>query len=366
MGKFILLVCILARVATTSPAQAITQTFGSGANAFTMDFVRIGDSGNTSHNDNERALWNGSVNYDYSIGKYEVTAKQYAAFLNSKLSLAQANYYDPKLESLYKSSMSTSTWTRSIYQTSRVATPEEVFLYPYYKHAYPTDFRVFTDNRPVASVDFISAARFCNWLHNGANPEADTENGAYAIVIGSDLVPARNSNARFWIPSGSEWGKAAYYDPNKNGIGAGGWWNYATMSDSPPDNQLNGQNNQANIRDSSGFSVTQSNAEMYGQLYTTEVGSYSASASAYGTYDQQGNVLELTDSQTWGYASNVLLLGGSFYDANVFDLNSYASMMPTTSFWQAGFRVATIPEPSCLSLLVLGSLVMALGIRRPS
>jgi formylglycine-generating enzyme required for sulfatase activity len=363
MGRFVLLVCILARVTTISPAQTITETFGIGANAFTMDFVRVGDSGNSNHN--ETLYWNGTVNYDYSIGKYEVTAKQYAAFLNSKLSLDKATYYNPNLEGLYKTSMDTSTWSRSIYQTSRSATPEEVSLYPYYQYAYPRHYMPFADNRPVSSVDFISAARFCNWLHNGATPEADTENGAYAIVIGSNLLPARNSNARFWIPSASEWGKAAYYDPNKNGIGAGGWWNYATMSDSPPDNQLNGQNNQANIRDSSGFSVTQSNAEMYGQLYTTEVGSYSASASAYGTYDQQGNVLELTDSP-FSETSNVILLGGSFYDANAFDLNSYARMMPTTSFWQAGFRIASIPEPSCLSLLALGSLVMALGTRRPS
>jgi len=45
--------------------------------------------------------------------------------------------------------------------------------------------------------------------------------------------PFRNSNAYYFLPSEDEWYKAAYYDPNANG-GAGGYWNYATGSDSAP------------------------------------------------------------------------------------------------------------------------------------
>ena len=39
---------------------------------------------------------------------------------------------------------------------------------------------------------------------------------------------------------------------------------------------------------------------------------------------------------------------------------------PLGDFYNLGFRVAMIPEPSSLSLLGLGSLVMALGTRRRS
>ena len=41
-------------------------------------------------------------------------------------------------------------------------------------------------------------------------------------------VVNKNRNALYWIPTESEWYKAAYYDPSLNG-GAGGYWTNATM-----------------------------------------------------------------------------------------------------------------------------------------
>jgi formylglycine-generating enzyme len=53
----------------------VTESFGSGANAFTMDFVRIGNPNNaadTTGSPNPA----GSLAYIYNIGKYEVSRRQ--------------------------------------------------------------------------------------------------------------------------------------------------------------------------------------------------------------------------------------------------------------------------------------------------
>ena len=44
----------------------------------------------------------------------------------------------------------------------------------------------------------------------------------------------RHKDAKYFLPSEDEWYKAAYYDPNKGGAGVGGYWDYATGSDSAP------------------------------------------------------------------------------------------------------------------------------------
>jgi hypothetical protein len=48
MSKFLQLLLVLATLTTISSAQTITETSGIGANAFTMDFVTIGNPGNAA------------------------------------------------------------------------------------------------------------------------------------------------------------------------------------------------------------------------------------------------------------------------------------------------------------------------------
>jgi hypothetical protein len=81
-----------------------------------------------------------------------------------------------------------------------------------------------------AQVGWEYAARYANWLHNGkVNEQWAFENGAYdtSTFTRSDdgttnHQQTRNPDARFWLPSLDEYLKAAYYDPDKNGVG--GWW----------------------------------------------------------------------------------------------------------------------------------------------
>jgi hypothetical protein len=72
MNKIIQLTLSLAALAVSAQAQSLLQTFGNGANQFSMDFVTIGNPGNaadTSGDPNPA----GRVNYVYNIGKYEVS-----------------------------------------------------------------------------------------------------------------------------------------------------------------------------------------------------------------------------------------------------------------------------------------------------
>lgn len=70
--KQILLLTLLALGHQTALAQLVTESFGSGANAFTMDFVTIGNPNNAAD-----TTWSpnpaGSVAYTYNLGKYEVS-----------------------------------------------------------------------------------------------------------------------------------------------------------------------------------------------------------------------------------------------------------------------------------------------------
>jgi formylglycine-generating enzyme required for sulfatase activity len=91
-------------------------------------------------------------------------------------------------------------------------------------------------NKPVNLVSWFDCARYCNWLHNakptGSQNSITTEDGAYTLngEISGDAVP-KNAGAKYHIPTGDEWYKAAYY---KGGGTNAGYWDYATQSDSLP------------------------------------------------------------------------------------------------------------------------------------
>ena len=89
----------------------------------------------------------GSVAYSYNIGKYEVTAGQYTAFLNA---VAATDTYG-----LYNTSMSTDTTTAARFSGRAL------------RAVTPTACRPTYANRPVNYVSFGDAMRFANWLQNG-------------------------------------------------------------------------------------------------------------------------------------------------------------------------------------------------------
>jgi formylglycine-generating enzyme required for sulfatase activity len=94
----------------------------------------------------------------------------------------------------------------------------------------------------------------------------------------------------------------------------------------------------------------------------TSKGSYSGSASPYGTFDQGGNVMEWNEAIISG--SNRGVRGGPF-DAEPAFLDAWAraSVGPTNEFYWIGFRLAMIPEPGTGVLVIAGLLGLA-GWRR--
>lgn len=169
------------------------------------NFVSIGD---VSNQPNFNGL--GSVTYSYGINKYSVTNAEYAAFLNAI----------PNGDEFYLPV----TGNDSRWYSSRGIAREGTSSEPV--------FTVVADmsDKPVNYISLEYAARYCNWLHNNYG---STETGAYDLTdyVAGQPLPTRATNAKYFIPTESEWYKAAYY----KGSGAqSGYWRYATQSDEIP------------------------------------------------------------------------------------------------------------------------------------
>jgi sulfatase modifying factor 1 len=316
---------------------------GATASALTMETVTIGDPGNS--NDPATGGFYGGVSYTYNIGKYEVTLNQYTEFLNA---VADTDTY-----ALYRVHMATVLNSAGINRSGSSGS---------YNYTVIGD-----GQRPVTFVNWFAAARFCNWLHNGqpntgSQTAGTTEQGAYALNGAIfDTGFSKSAGAKYWIPSASEWYKAAFYQPAANGGDADGYWQYATGTNDVP-NSRNGSlsdPNSGNItRDDSiangyngGYAVTNSAIYESSQNYLTTVGAYALSDSYYGTFDQGGNVEEWTDEFTNFHGNARYLRGGAW---NLPDGRSSGRSLSgsSDSYSFTGFRVATseIPSPTIITL----------------
>jgi formylglycine-generating enzyme len=101
----------------------------------------------------------------------------------------------------------------------------------------------------------------------------------------------------------------------------------------------------------------------------TKVGEFENSASAYGTFDQNGNVWEFNESLTHTQGNETWrgLRGGSFYNSGLgpnLEATGRLWYYQTDEESYMGFRVVqAVPEPSSVVVLATG-LVSLVGIRR--
>jgi sulfatase modifying factor 1 len=297
----------------------------------TIDTVTVGDAGNAAD-----TTTYGAVTNVFAIGKYEVTIGQYNTFLNSVASVTSDSY----IVNLWSASMTTNLNSAGISRSGSGASGS------------PYSYSVIgSGNRPITFVSWFDAARFANWMNNGATNGASTETGAYTLNGATTGVGfTKNAGASWWIPSENEWYKAAYY---KGGGTNAGYWVYPTQSDSAPGNNIGGAANQANYY-AGDYAVTQSADYSSTQNYLTKAGAFSNSGSAYGTFDQAGNVFEWNDAVI---GSSRGLRGGSWYN---FDDSLQSSSRvgyggPSSENFFVGFRVASVPEPSTYALLALAA-----------
>jgi len=313
----------------------------SGASAgVVISTVPVGNAGNAP--DTRYAVPAvGGVDYAYSIGTYEVTSGQYAAFLNA---VAQTDTYG-----LYNTNMWSSEYGCRIQRSGSSGS---------YTYNVASDYA----NRPVNFVSWGDAARFSNWLHNGQPVGSQgldtTEDGSYFLNGATGQVDLmaimREIDATWAIPSEDEWYKAAYH---KNDGVTGNYFDYATSNDSLPSDDL--------VDPDPGNNATflHNDYTIGSPYYRTEVGAHENSESPYGTFDQAGNVWEWNEAMVYGSFRRIR--GGSFFNDYHDNLSAAYRMFynPMVQSTTIGFRVVLIPEPATLALLALGSAVF-LGCRR--
>lgn len=303
------------------------------APAAAIEWVTVGDPGNLCDAETDGCY--GSVASEFDISRFEVTNAQYAEFLNAVAAGDVAGLFDVRMGS----DAIFGGITRSGVSGS-------------YGYAVKPGYA----DKPVVFVTFYDALRFANWLHNGEpigdQGPATTEGGAYTISlagIGANSI-ARNPSASAFLPSESEWHKAAYY-----AAGTGLYSEYPMATNTPSSCVLPAfdDGNAANC-----WPATSPDGAL------TDVGAYASSSSAAGTFDQGGNVKEWTEAVSFG-SSRVLRGGSWFTTAGAFAATNREGRNPADSGDDIGFRVArTVPEPAAGAGLVATACLLALQRRR--
>ena len=186
-----------------------------------LEFVPVGDPGNAGELSGRDAGGDGpdricgAVDYNYDIGKYEVTAGQYAAFLNA---VAHTDPYG-----LYNAGMWNDVQGCKIQQIGTSGS---------YTYSVALDYA----NRPVNYVNFWDACGSptgCTTASPPAHGAGTTETGAYTLTADgmNNNTIVRNADWKYAVPSEDEWYKAAYY---KGGSTNAGFWDFATRSNRRP------------------------------------------------------------------------------------------------------------------------------------
>ena len=339
------------RVTRFMPMAAVVLVCAVGAQAgVTIETVLVGNPGNTGELSGAGAGGSGpdrvcgAVNYVYRIGKFEITAGQYTAFLNAVAAMDTYGLYNQRMDlNLYPNDMGC-----NIQRTGSS---------PNYSYSVAAEWA----DRPVNYVSWGDAARFANWLDNGqptgAQGLSTTEDGSYflngATSDAAFIAVVRKPGATWVIPSEDEWYKAAYH---KNDGVTGNYHDYPTSSDTVPayvDDSGNlsgtgtafteGGTDPGNYATYNGDGGTAGIGSPY---YRTEVGEWENSESPYGTFDQGGNLWAWDEAVFYGAYRG---LRGAGYN-NISDSlrasyrYGYGDIPPTYEGSATGFRVALVND----------------------
>lgn len=271
-------------------------TFGTGANAFTMDFVPITGGAEADSPDSSNLIRYGAVPYDYRMGKYEVSRAMILAYNASG--------------------------------GSPVITLQDM-----------TSFGGNGVDKPAIGVSWNEAARFVNWLNvsTGHSPAyrftTSGTNDNLTLWTAGDAGydpsnPYRNANARYFLPGEDEWYRAAYFDP-----AAQVFWDFPTGTNIP-DNPIPVASGTAPNTAVYGRSILAGPADI------TQAGGLSP----FGTMAQGGNVFEWMESAETApndtASENRGNRGGGYFDSSSF-LTPGRQGSPPTGEGFIGFRVAS-------------------------
>ena len=304
----------------------VCDTQAQGAPPVAIETVPVGNPGNAGDPQQFQGIF-GAVDYVFAIGKYEVTAGQYTAFLNA---VAATDTYG-----LYNVNM----WAHETgCKIERTGSPGS------YTYSVAPDWA----NRPVNYISWGDAARFANWLHNGQPSGAPdlttTEDGSYflnGMQMDKELEDVvREPDATWVIPTENEWYKAAYH---KNDGVTGNYWNLPTRATNFVSNDLIDPDpgNNATFYDGVVF-PDPAGYTLGSPYYRTEVGAHENSESAYGTFDQGGNVMEFNETVPENDIRG--MRGGSWFQGlgSLLKESRPVDMHSSDEFRDLGFRVATL------------------------
>lgn len=295
-GKWGLIAALFAAFTLNiNPAQA--DTFGTGGNEFTIDFVNIGNAGNAAD-----TTGYGAVPYEYRLGTYEISQ----AAITKATASGMAN-------------VTAGAWT---------------------------------GNQPAANIQWYEAAAFVNWLNTSTGNQAaynlTFSGGSWSMTNwssedawtagGTNLY--RHKDAVYFLPSENEWYKGAYHNP-----AGSSYFLYPTASDTAPTAVANG---------------TAAGTAVYDQLFAQGPAdvNFAGALSPYGTMGQGGNVEEWLESAFDGTNNSPsefrAIRGGRWFEG-ASDLRSSArsGLLPLGGDNTVGFRVASVPEPSTFALVLM-------------
>jgi len=302
---------------SASAQLATTDTFGTGANQFSLDFRTIGNAGNAAD-----TTGYGSVGYTYRMGTYAISGDQVFKATSSGLIGVGSSAMSP--------------------------------------------------DQPASYISWIECAAFVNWLNisKGFEPAYNLIfNGQWSFDlwtvddIGYDSKNRyRNSLAKYFLPSENEFYKAAYGKSDGSG-----YYLYPTASDTPPTAVASGTE--------AGTAVYNSHFPNFNNIQTASV--YEAGGlSSYGTMGQGGNISQLLESAYDGKNNSIIEYrtqrGGNFA-FTVDQLQSSSRDFVSAGYdgkdEGIGFRVASvdigsIPEPSTYALFGIGAIAMLMVLRR--
>jgi len=312
-----------------------------------IDFVTIGAAGNAAYQSvipTDAVHGRGQVNYEYRIGRYEVTTAQWVEFFNAAYDRADA----PLPHLLPPDFWGAAATTPNNPGRQRWTVPSG------------------NEMRPVGDISWRMAAMYCNWLTNGRSSDRSAFlSGAYDVstfgfnggIFTDQLV--HSPGAQYWIPTWDEWLKAAHYDPNKvNGDGStGGWWQYSNGSDTPYTYGPPGVG-QANA----GFTTP--------SPFVIPLGAY-ATVSPWGLYDTAGGTTEWTESvRTIDGGQMYRVFEGSYWSQSGFVASladqarlSSGAEYPHIPTFEFGLRVASV-VPAASTCAPAGVLLLRSARRR--
>jgi formylglycine-generating enzyme required for sulfatase activity len=327
-----------------------------------IDFVTVGAVGNAPYAGPPGLGSNvgrGRVDYEYRIGRTEITTAQWAEFYNAAFDRPSTDRIPFVSAPLIWGGQSTTPNTPGGRRWT-VPAGREMFA--------------------AGGVTWRTAAIYCNWLHNGkgTNREAFLS-GAYDVSTfgtpngGISFVDqlTRSAGARYWVPSIDEWIKAAHYDPQKvNADGSvGGWWEYPHSREDRapvygPPGQLNaGRPTEANAAwndlNFPGFSP-----------FAVPLGAYPLSTSPWGLLDTSGGTAEWTEAvfqerdEIWPRSRYTDGAAWAFGPGGDTARNPSGSLSPGSSEADYGFRIASIPSPGAVGLVMAFSVVACRNRRR--